>query len=75
MTYYTVCANCNKEIRDDTDHYDGDDAIKCDDCEGWYHRRCAKLDEEEFERHSKDESLSFVCAKCSDEGKISIIHI
>lgn len=43
--------------------------IGCDGCENWYHPRCIKMTEEEFQHH-KDTKIEWHCTDCKYKKKI-----
>ena len=55
-----VCPKCCTRINDKTDN-----SIKCDVCNKWHHLKCTKLTNNQFEIHSVEDSLEWLCNACS----------
>ena len=55
---YCICKECNEEA--------GEGTICCDRCNGWFHRVCAGLDEEDFRVLSKPhKAINWLCEDCN----------
>jgi hypothetical protein len=40
------------------------DCIQCDECDEWFHYKCARLTEEEFTRLGSNTLRDFFCSRC-----------
>ena len=60
-SFCVACANC---IVESGDGVSGDEALECDTCHGWVHRRCAALSVKQYTSFLKVTTLSFVHFVC-----------
>ena len=67
-----ICSICEKQVVDDSETEDGDDAVFCDgECQCWLHRTCVCLPKSEFAKLKTEEP--FHCPRCSSNMQMKII--
>ena len=71
-TELAICSICEKQVVDDSETEDGDDAVFCDgECQCWLHRTCVCLPKSEFAKLKSEEP--FHCPRCSSNMQMKII--
>ncbi len=54
-----LCPDCQNHVKDE------DKGINCDQCKQWWHARCAKVTNKEYEVLGKSSNFRWYCKECS----------
>ena len=62
------CVVCTREVGDE------DHAVQCDQCEGWCHKDCGDLSDEEYANMDEQEDFHWVCPNHGDEESVESLQ-